>query len=267
MVKPRVVYGLLLACVVSPASAADVKLSGLWTGTYEYPAGSPQLPVPFEMRFAHAGEKFVARTSEPNSFGEDKTDENLFADCQGTYDLQTRKLTWTKTYDGTSNATHSVEYAGTLSEDGATIEGTWDISGFSGKFALTRAKTGPKAGMLQALWTGTYEYLADADQGAVKFGMTFAKVGNKFVARTSESNTFGDDPATNPKLFADCKGAYDPDSGKVTWTKTYDGTANVSHAVEYAGTLSEDGTRIDGTWTIGEVSGKFTLKKARATDK
>lgn len=129
---------VLLACAV-PATAADDKLQGNWTGAYEYPEGGPPA-VKFEMRIAELGGKFVARTAEDNTFGENPTaNPKLFADCKGKFNANTNKVSWTKTYDGTDGQSHSVEYTGTLSADGKTIEGEWSLEGVSGKFTLKKA--------------------------------------------------------------------------------------------------------------------------------
>jgi hypothetical protein len=136
MFTRRVLCGLVLACVASPAGAADDKLQGIWTGTYEYPDGGPPA-VTFEMRIAEFGGKFVARIAEPNTFGENPAaNPKLYADCKGKLDAN--KVSWTKTYDGTDGQEHSVEYSGTLSADGKTLEGTWTLGDLSGKFTLKK---------------------------------------------------------------------------------------------------------------------------------
>jgi hypothetical protein len=138
MFTRRVLCGLVLACAASPAVAADDKLQGIWTGSYEYPEGGPPA-VKFEMRIAELGGKFVARAAEANTFGENPTaNPKLYADCKGKFNANTNKVSWTKTYDGTDGQVHSVEYGGTLSADGKTIEGTWTLNDLSGKFTLKK---------------------------------------------------------------------------------------------------------------------------------
>jgi uncharacterized caspase-like protein len=121
------------------------KLSGKWSGMYFYP-NDVQAAVDFEMKVVHAaGDRLTATVKEPNTFGPNPAQEpHLYAKCKGTFDGAARRLTWTKTYDGTDGISHSVEYTGDLSEDGKSVEGTWTIKdengneGFSGKFTLKR---------------------------------------------------------------------------------------------------------------------------------
>jgi hypothetical protein len=116
---------------------------------------------------------------------------------------------------------------------------------------------------LAGRWTGEYSYPDDA-QEPVKFHLKLTQKGDEISGSTKEKNTFGE--MSEPFLYANCKGKFDPETGKVTWTKTYDGTGGVSHAVEYSGTLSADGTKIEGEWTLQGSSGRFTLRKLSATD-
>lgn len=121
------------------------KLSGRWKGTYHYP-GDAQAPVDFEMKVVHsAGDKLAGTVKEPNTFGPNPAQEpQLYAKCKGAFDAAARKLTWTKTYDGTDGIAHAVEYTGDLSEDGKSVEGVWEIKDdggnvtASGKFTLKR---------------------------------------------------------------------------------------------------------------------------------
>ena len=50
----------------------------------------------------------------------------------------------------------------------------------------------------------------------------------------------------------------------MTFTKTYDGTGEVKHAVEYKGQLAADG-KLTGTWEIpNAIHGTFTAEKPAA---
>jgi hypothetical protein len=117
---------------------------------------------------------------------------------------------------------------------------------------------------LKGAWEGEYSYPGDG-RDSVKFEMTFKVKKNSFTAKTKEPNTFSPDNSQDPHLFANCKGTLDPETRKVTWTKTYDGTGGYDHSVEYSGTLSKDGKSIEGTWVIkqagGDYSGTFKMKK------
>jgi hypothetical protein len=123
-------------------------------------------------------------------------------------------------------------------------------------------------GILAGDWLGQYFY--SDGRAPVRFAMRIAQNGNAFSASTREPNTFAEnDPKVNPNepyLYARCVGRFSPGTGGVDWTKTYDGTANVDHAVQYAGTLDRGQTSIDGTWRLqlpgqAPISGRFTLKK------
>jgi hypothetical protein len=45
----------------------------------------------------------------------------------------------------------------------------------------------------------------------------------------------------------------------VAFVKTYDGANPLYGTVAYEGTLSADGTEIEGRWTVGNWSGKFLM--------
>lgn len=123
----------------APAGRNEGALAGTWTGWYAYPRGDERISVDFEMKFtAPGGNTFKARTTEANTFGEASAPK-LFADCAGAYDPTARKLSWTKAYDGTGGVSHSIDYRGTLSADGATIEGTWTLGDIKGTFRIKKA--------------------------------------------------------------------------------------------------------------------------------
>ena len=63
-----------------------------------------------------------------------------------------------------------------------------------------------------------------------------------------------------PWLQAGFQGRYEK-TGKLEFTKTYDGTGGAEHAWEYRGLPSPDKTMVEGTW--GDGGGRFTLKKLR----
>jgi nicotinamidase-related amidase len=53
-----------------------------------------------------------------------------------------------------------------------------------------------------------------------------------------------------PWLHSLFKGRFDKESGKLTFTKNYDGTSGIAHDVEYSGSLSGNKKKINGTWKI-----------------
>lgn len=58
--------------------------------------------------------------------------------------------------------------------------------------------------------------------------------------------------------------------GKVRFVKTYDGTAGLSHDVEYEGTVGENNDEISGEWSVetscGMRRGPFMMIRARVKD-
>jgi hypothetical protein len=124
----------------------------------------------------------------------------------------------------------------------------------------TRAK-------VTGIWSGTYHYPEGSGQESVNFKVVMIQDGDKVAGFMKETNTFGNQ--TEPWLQALLKGRFEEKDkkGTLTFTKTYDGTAGVSHDVEYTGTLSEDAAKVEGTWSIGDFSGRFTLEKQRIDEK
>ncbi len=49
--------------------------------------------------------------------------------------------------------------------------------------------------------------------------------------------------------------------GRIEFTKQYDGSGRLSHAVGYAGTINGAGTEISGTWRFSRYSGAFTMTR------
>ena len=53
----------------------------------------------------------------------------------------------------------------------------------------------------------------------------------------------------------------------VAFIKTYDGTGGWTHSVKYEGTLSDDGTEIEGRWHVPRVwSGRFLMVRSGAKE-
>jgi hypothetical protein len=121
-----------------------------------------------------------------------------------------------------------------------------------------------KHATLSGVWRGEYSYGDGAGQGPVKFVAVLIQDGNKIVGLIKEPNTFGNQP--DPWLHAGFKGTFDRQAGKVTGTKTYDGTGGQDHDVEYSGKVTRKGTRIEGTWNIGQAQGSFTLERVPVKD-
>lgn len=110
------------------------------------------------------------------------------------------------------------------------------------------------AGDLSGVWQGVY-------WGAATQATTFQatlddKPGPAFSGSIVEPNTFGN--TESPFLLATVDGAVR--AGRVTFLKTYDGTAGASHTVNYDGRIISD-RRIVGTWQIDGTSGQFELAR------
>jgi len=251
--------GLLLLLLCPALSlAADTQLTGMWQGEYQHSSG--QDPVKFDMALIQDGATVVGFIKEKNTFGKRTEQPWLHAIVKGRFDKKTDKLTLTKTYDGTAGEEHDVEYSGKLSERGKKLEGKWTVKeDQNGPFTAEKvAETG--SGSSAGIWSGTYQYPDGSGQGPVKFQVIIIQQGQELTGFIKEPNTFGENK-DEPWLHADIKGNFDKDAGKLTFTKTYDGTAGPSHDVEYSGTLSEDGKKVEGNWTLGNLSGAFTIEK------
>lgn len=261
--SPRLLLStFVLLAAPGLASAAETNVTGVWTGKYEYPAGSMQAPVEFTILFIQSGDDVTGHVKETNTFGK-QPEPSLHSSLKGRLNKETRDLTFTKTYDGTAGVSHSVEYSGRISEDGATVDGgSWKLGGLSGTFLLAKVE-GTEAGPLSGYWQGTYYYPQDSGMNPVKFTVLLVHEGSGITGQIREINTFAPRPET--WLHAALTGTYNKESGEIRFTKTYDGTAGVDHDVEYSGRLAAGGMSIeDGKWTIGESGGQFTLEKTTA---
>lgn len=47
----------------------------------------------------------------------------------------------------------------------------------------------------------------------------------------------------------------------VRWTKQYDGSGRLAHAVHYVGSVNDDATQIRGDWRFEQYSGSFTMER------
>jgi hypothetical protein len=216
-----------------------------------------QAPVRFELLLLQDGSAVGGVMKEANTFGQ-RAGPFLAALFKGSFDRQTGKLTFTKTYDGTLGPNHDVEYAGDLSKDGTKVEGKWDIGGFSGAFTLERVK-GTRAGPFAGAWSGLATYPKDKALQNVRFQVLMVHDGegvSGFIKEPNSSTVNRDEPY----LHATFKGKYDPRTGKLTFQKTYDGTAGEAGEATCRGKVSFDRLMVEGLWTVGEASaGRLTL--------
>lgn len=106
-------------------------------------------------------------------------------------------------------------------------------------------------------WKGTYSY-EEKKRPSVHFAVTWKQSGKKISGKILEPNTFGDNGFS--QLRAKLKGEIN--NNEVVFKKTYDGTAGVSHSVEYRGQFNAEKNQISGRWQIKDVSGPFVMEKA-----
>ena len=112
-----------------------LNLTGLWNGLFSYPRRYD--PTPFVAILVQSGASFSGTTHEPCAIKQ-IPGGFLYATLRG--QRAGTAVSFIKTYDGTGGWTHSVRYEGTLSDDGAEIEGSWFVTGsWSGKFLMVRS--------------------------------------------------------------------------------------------------------------------------------
>jgi hypothetical protein len=110
-----------------------MNLTGFWVGEYRY--SSPGEPtVPF---FAAVDDKAGAISgsiSEPNVYS--NASALLFSIVRGSRD--SRSVEFAKVYDAEADFAHRVDYVGTLSGDGCSVEGRWQLEDWYGSFSMSR---------------------------------------------------------------------------------------------------------------------------------
>jgi hypothetical protein len=243
---------------LEPDKVQKVKgLTGIYRGWFYYPDDNMK-PVCFQMLLVQNGSTVAGFIKEPNTFGT-RREPFLAAAFKGKYDPETGKLTFTKFYDGTAGPDHEVEYSAEFGKDGKKAEGTWAIGGAGARFTLDKIK-GSGFGPYSGIWSGTYEYPADADRKPVDFQAVIVHHGKRIFGFMKERDTFA--KSEEPWLHANLRGHVDDKTGKMVFMKTYDGTAGQDHDVEYTGEPSRDKKQVVGTWTIPDVfTGRFTIQR------
>jgi hypothetical protein len=117
-------------------------------------------------------------------------------------------------------------------------------------------RTGVSAQSLTGVWQGTYSY--PLGLGSVSFVATLIEAGNWLTGTTHEPGHWGLGRGANVTLYASLLGSRH--GGTVTFVKTYEGSNPNYQTVQYEGTLSGDGTEIEGRWIISRIwSGKFLM--------
>jgi hypothetical protein len=113
---------------------------------------------------------------------------------------------------------------------------------------------GPSAASLTGIWHGIYSY--PIPRAPVSFVATLIETVSAVSGTTHEPCTIGGGP--NEILYATLLGSRQ--HSVVAFVKTYDGANPCYGTVAYQGTLSPDGTEIEGRWIVaGNWSGKFLM--------
>jgi len=122
-------------------------------------------------------------------------------------------------------------------------------------------RTRAEAASLTGVWHGFYSYPSEGP--SVSFVATLIESGSHLAGSTHEP-CIGDNCPCDT-LFATLQGSRD--GSAVTLVKTYDGAGpDYQSAVSYEGTLSADGTEIEGRWTIRRWwSGRFLMIRANGS--
>jgi hypothetical protein len=112
---------------------------------------------------------------------------------------------------------------------------------------------GPSAPSLTGIWHGIYSY--PIARAPVSFVATLIETASAVSGTTHEPCTIGGGPNI---LYATLQGSRQDSA--VAFVKSYDGANPHFGTVAYEGTLSPDGTEVEGRWTVaGNWSGKFLM--------
>ena len=111
----------------------SINLSGLWLGSFSYPAGEGPV-TPFLASLEDHDGSLSGSIVEPNTIGDasDQLQAFISGSRSGT------AVDFTKMYDGASDAAHAVDYVGRLSADGNSITGVWSLAQTDGRFEMHR---------------------------------------------------------------------------------------------------------------------------------
>jgi len=103
-------------------------------------------------------------------------------------------------------------------------------------------------------WRGGY---ISSDRSDVnEFRITLQQAGSTLSGTATEVNIFGD---TNRALFLTSTLSGTISGATVQFTKRYDGSGGVSHAVTYRGVLEANGRRVRGTYNADGATGTFEM--------
>jgi hypothetical protein len=114
---------------------------------------------------------------------------------------------------------------------------------------------------LTGVWHGFYAY--PIIRARVPFDATLIESGSWLSGSIHEISTLG--PTNGQMIYSTLLG--ERSGSRVTFTKTYDGSAPGYRVVHYEGTLSADGTEIEGRWSIPRNwSGRFRMTRPKPNE-
>ncbi len=110
---------------------------------------------------------------------------------------------------------------------------------------------------LSGFWAGQYSY-AGPHAPSVKFDCELNHAGPSLTGHTTEVDVYK--PAGRFLLDAILEGQVH--KRDVAFTKTYVTTSEIyNQPVEYVGKIHASGDEISGQWFIGDIGGRFSLKR------
>lgn len=124
----------VVATTAPVAMAQQSGVAGSWRGGY---ISSDRSDVnEFQLTFQQAGGAISGTATEVNIFADTSRALFLTSTLSGTINGNT--VQFTKRYDGSGGASHSVVYRGTLEAGGRRVRGTYTADGATGTFEMVR---------------------------------------------------------------------------------------------------------------------------------
>lgn len=116
---------------------------------------------------------------------------------------------------------------------------------------------------LTGAWRGVYRY-AGGYFPETPFTVELVEIDGILTGATEEPNMIW----LTADVFVTATIAGERQERTVRFTKHMDGAGGMFHAIEYAGTLSREGTRIEGTWEIEPDlgAGTFFMERGSSND-
>jgi hypothetical protein len=115
----------------------------------------------------------------------------------------------------------------------------------------------PRQASLTGAWSGAYRYPRGPRRETV-FNAQIEEVGGAFTGAVQEPNLLR--PELGPIVTSDIEGVRVAQA--VSFTKFYNGSGGMNHAVRYEGSANAALTRIEGRWTVpNSWSGTFFMSR------